>query len=102
MPSSLTHVAKAHTPLWMRLGRSPNNFEDRPIEEINLQVNEMHVRIAGKRQPKTGLEAKFSTAYCAAIGLSGYDGMPGDFSDERLGEDRIQDLEPPGYDRNQR
>ena len=68
-------------------------LEDRPIEEINLQVNEMHVRIAGKRQPKTGLEAKFSTAYCAAIGLSGYDGMPGDFSDERLGEDRIQDLE---------
>ncbi len=68
-------------------------LNDRPIEGIKLQVNEMHQRVAGKRHPSTPLEAKFSTAYCAAIGLGGYDGMPGDFSDERLGEDLVQDLE---------
>ena len=68
-------------------------IKDRPIEAIKLQVNEMHARIANKRQPETPLDAKFSVAYCAAIGLNGYQGMPGDFSSEHITNDNVKDLE---------
>ncbi|MEX2451436.1 MAG: MmgE/PrpD family protein [Rhodospirillales bacterium] len=68
-------------------------IKGRAIEAIDLKVNEMHQRIAGKRRPQTPLDAKFSTAYCAAIGLSGYQGMPGDFSKERIDDPRVTDLE---------
>jgi 2-methylcitrate dehydratase PrpD len=69
------------------------DLNQRPIEAITLQVNEMHARIANKREPVTPLDAKFSVAYCAAIGLNGYDGMPGDFSSEHITNDNVKDLE---------
>ncbi|MEQ8193773.1 MAG: MmgE/PrpD family protein, partial [Rhodospirillales bacterium] len=70
-----------------------DQLKARPIEAIELRVNEMHQRIAGKRHPETPLDAKFSTAYCAAIGLSGYQGMPEDFSKEKINDPTIRDLE---------
>jgi 2-methylcitrate dehydratase PrpD len=66
---------------------------DGAVEAVTLTVNPMHKRIAGKQNPETPLAAKFSVSYCAAIGLAGFTGLPGDFSDARLGDSRVRDLE---------
>jgi 2-methylcitrate dehydratase PrpD len=63
------------------------------IEKVVVRVNEMHKRIAGKEHPRTGLEAKFSLSYCAAMGLLGYAGVAVDFSPERVAEPRLRELE---------
>lgn len=66
---------------------------DDAVEAVTLTVNPMHKRIAGKQNPATPLAAKFSVSYCAAIGLTGHNGLPGDFSDERLANERVMGIE---------
>ncbi|HAA92924.1 MAG: 2-methylcitrate dehydratase [Rhodospirillaceae bacterium] len=66
---------------------------DGAVDGVTLTVNPMHKRIAGKQNPATPLAAKFSVSYCAAIGLTGHTGFPGDFSDERLANERVMGIE---------
>ena len=66
---------------------------DGAVDRIMLTVNPMHKRIAGKQNPKTPLAAKFSVSYCAAIGLAGFAGLPGDFAAGRMADERVMDLE---------
>lgn len=66
--------------------------EDRPVERIDIQVNPMCEQLAGKPAPTTPLEGKFSTAYCAALGLTGRPASESDFAAAILAEPRIRDL----------
>jgi len=66
---------------------------DGAVDSIKLTVNPMHKRIAGKQNPTTPLAAKFSVSYCAAIGLTGFTGLPGDFANERMADKRVMDVE---------
>jgi 2-methylcitrate dehydratase PrpD len=62
------------------------------IEEIVVNAVPVAVEIAGKPEPKTGLEGKFSLAYCTALALA--DGATGEdnFSDEKVQCERLVSL----------
>ena len=66
---------------------------DGAVDKIMLTVNPMHKRIAGKQNPTSPLSAKFSVSYCAAIGLAGFNGLPGDFAAGRMADKHVMDLE---------
>jgi len=55
-------------------------------------VSQPAVKLAGKPDPQTPLEGKFSLAYCAALGLSGYEASEADFNPERIADPTIRDL----------
>jgi len=50
------------------------------------------LQVAAKPDPQTPLEGKFSVAYCAALGLSGYAAVEGDFSEVRLRDPALRAL----------
>jgi 2-methylcitrate dehydratase PrpD len=62
------------------------------ISEISIKTTPVAIEIAGKPEPKTGLEGKFSVAYCAALAL--VDGETGEenFTDEKVQTDRMATL----------
>jgi 2-methylcitrate dehydratase PrpD len=62
------------------------------IDSVHAEVNPMAIKLAGKTAPDTPLAAKFSTAFCIALGLSGYRATNGDFCDERVADTALQDL----------
>lgn len=64
---------------------------DRPIAGIEIEVNPACIQLAGKPDPRTGLEGKFSTAYCAALGLHGYRVTDQDFTPERVADATLRD-----------
>ncbi|OGL63137.1 MAG: hypothetical protein A3I72_00645 [Candidatus Tectomicrobia bacterium RIFCSPLOWO2_02_FULL_70_19] len=67
-----------------RAMRREHRLEDHLISEIELEANPRQMLIAGIPRPDNGSEGKFSLAYCAALGLRGGAGGPGDFEDESL------------------
>jgi 2-methylcitrate dehydratase PrpD len=66
--------------------------KDKDIAEIKVEVNPICIQLAGKPQPQTGLEGKFSTAYCAALGLTGRVVTAQDFAEERVADPEIRSL----------
>jgi len=62
------------------------------IQRIVLGASPMTLAVASKPNPQTPLEGKFSVAYCAALGLSGYAAVEGDFSDTRLRDPQLREL----------
>jgi len=59
---------------------------DRDIAGIEVEVNPACIQLAGKPDPRTGLEGKFSTAYCTALGLHGYAVSARDFTESRVSD----------------
>ncbi|MBI5115587.1 MmgE/PrpD family protein [Candidatus Poribacteria bacterium] len=59
------------------------------IAEVRVSAVPVALEIAGKTEPSTGLEGKFSLAYCAALAL--VDGETGEdrFSDENVLSDQL-------------
>lgn len=64
----------------------------REVAEMRIEVNPFCIQLAGKPAPTTGLEGKFSTAYCAALGLAGHRATAQDFIGERLRDETIRRL----------
>ena len=62
------------------------------IERIVLGASPMTLRVAARPDPRTPLEGKFSVAYCAALGLSGYPAVEGDFTESRLRDPALRAL----------
>lgn len=52
------------------------------IESVHLTVHPLVLELTGKREPKTGLEGKFSVFHSAACALLRGDGAPTAFTDE--------------------
>lgn len=64
----------------------------RAVERIVAHVHPTVISFAGKADPQTSLEGKFSNAYCTALGLLGYAGTKEDFEQPRLADPAIRDL----------
>jgi 2-methylcitrate dehydratase PrpD len=63
----------------------------RAIAGIEVEVNPACIQLAGKPDPQTGLEGKFSTAYCTALSLHGYAVSAQDFTDGRVSDAVLRD-----------
>jgi 2-methylcitrate dehydratase PrpD len=65
---------------------------DAKIDRLECEIDPFALQILIHPQPRTGLEAKFSLPYCAAV--SWLDGVPGlsSFSDERASREDVQSL----------
>ncbi len=77
----------------------------RTPERIELRVNPAAIRLAGKADPRTPLEGKFSLAFCTALGLAGRPAVEGDFTAETLADPalramlaRVEPVAEPGRD----
>ena len=77
----------------------------RTPERIELRVNPAAIRLAGKTDPQTPLEGKFSLAFCTALGLAGRPVAEADFSAETLADPalravlaRVEPAAEPGRD----
>ena len=62
------------------------------IQRIVLGASPMTLQVAARPDPQTPLEGKFSVAYCAALGLSGYAAVEEDFSQIRLRDPALRAL----------
>ena len=69
-----------------------DRIKGRDVAEIVIQVGAPAVHLAGKPAPTTGLEGKFSTAYCAALGLTGHGATAADFDDAKVADPALQHL----------
>ncbi len=56
------------------------------VESVRCHVNPLVLEVAAKTAPRTGLEAKFSVAFCAALGL-----VHGEGGEDEFGEQRLRD-----------
>jgi 2-methylcitrate dehydratase PrpD len=58
----------------------------RDIRGVELRTHPLVLELTGKREPKTGLEAKFSVYHAAAYALLRGDGSPEAFNDDAVGD----------------
>jgi 2-methylcitrate dehydratase PrpD len=73
------------------LGASVNE-----IEAVELTTHPLVLELTGKREPRTGLEGKFSVYHSAAAALLRGDGSPAAFTDELVNEPRVSRAPPQG------
>jgi 2-methylcitrate dehydratase PrpD len=64
--------------------RDENKLTPDMIERIDLDVNPVVLELTAKREPRTGLEGKFSVYYAAAIGIVAGRAGEAQFSDEAV------------------
>lgn len=64
----------------------------RPIARVHVRTHGNALVTAGKLNPQTPLEGKFSVPFCVALGLTGRSLVPADFSEANLRDPRIVDL----------
>ena len=70
--------------------RGKVSLED--VEEVRVQAMPVALEIAGKPKPRTGLEGKFSLAYCAALALADGETSEEYFTDEKVLSERLVSL----------
>jgi 2-methylcitrate dehydratase PrpD len=54
------------------------------VEAVRCRVHPLVLEVADHREPRTGLEAKFSVAFCAALGLVRGEAGEAEFADARV------------------
>ena len=62
----------------------------RKLRSVTAKIHPMVLRFAAKTVVNEPLEGKFSVAYCAALGLCGFDASEQDFTQERLDNKDVQ------------
>lgn len=67
-----------------------DKVKGREVRRVEAVVSQPAVKLANKPNPRTPLEGKFSLAYCAALGLSGYEASEADFCDARIADPAIR------------
>lgn len=67
---------------------------NRTITRIQAFVNPIALVAAGNPAPRTGLEARFSTYFCIAMGIAGYRLSAFDFNDATLKDPVITEILP--------
>jgi 2-methylcitrate dehydratase PrpD len=72
--------------------RSRPGFDAGAIESIDAYVHPLVPELMGKAEPQVGLESKFSSYHCVAIGLVDGAGFPEQFSDARARDPQIDAL----------
>jgi 2-methylcitrate dehydratase PrpD len=74
--------------------RLADQVRGRNVEKLKLAIHPLAPCVAGKPDPRTPLEGKFSLAYCVAIALRGHRATATDFSEERLEDPAVRSLLP--------
>jgi 2-methylcitrate dehydratase PrpD len=75
----------AHPPIdAVKRLRTERGVEPEQVERIRLGVNPLVVELTGKKEPRTGLEGKFSVSFCAAIAMIEGAAGPRQFTDEAV------------------
>jgi 2-methylcitrate dehydratase PrpD len=69
--------------------RKKKGVKIKEVEEIIIYVSKTIQDAAGKIEPKTGLEGKFSIYYCAALGLAEGEAGIDKFTDEKVKDPRL-------------
>jgi 2-methylcitrate dehydratase PrpD len=69
-----------------------SEINETPVQKLVLDIHPLAKQVAGKPVPTTGLEGKFSLAYCVALGLNGHPANAADFSPARLAEQEMQTM----------
>jgi 2-methylcitrate dehydratase PrpD len=64
------------------------------IAKVRARVHPNAVVAAGKLDPKTPLEGKFSVPFCIALGLRGYRAVYTDFTEATMQDSAVMDLVP--------
>jgi len=59
------------------------------VESIVCRVHPLTLKVADNRAPRTGLEAKFSIAFCTAVGLLRGDAGEAEFDDASVRDDAV-------------
>jgi 2-methylcitrate dehydratase PrpD len=59
------------------------------VESIVCHVHPLTLKVANNRAPRTGLEAKFSIAFCTAVGLLRGDAGEAEFDDASVRDDAV-------------
>lgn len=73
--------------------RKENRFAA-DIAEVSCEVTPLAPKVAGYRQPRTGLEGKFSVAYCCVSGLLAGRATPDCFAETMIRSDEVRALLP--------
>jgi len=66
--------------------------DESEIQKVLICVNPLAIQLAGKPEPATPFEGKFSLAFCAALALTGRAVSQTDFSDETIADPRLRGL----------
>jgi 2-methylcitrate dehydratase PrpD len=75
----------AHPPIdAVRRLRTERGVRPDAIDQVDLWVNPLVVELTGKREPRTGLEGKFSVVHAAAVALLDGGAGPRQFTDEAV------------------
>lgn len=70
--------------------RAANGFEPGDIAEVEIRVDRGHFKVCNIPEPTTGLEAKFSLRFTAAMALAGLETASiGAFTDELTRDERL-------------
>ena len=64
-----------------------NAFDPNDIVAVDIEVDEGHLRVCNIQEPQTGLEAKFSLRFTAAMALAGIDTASIDIYTDELTQD---------------
>ena len=88
--------------------RQRYGLEPSQVREIETRVHPLVLELTGKREPKTGLEGKFSVYFCAAIALIEGNARQSQFTDEKVNRpdvvamrDRVRAVVEPGLGEGQ-
>jgi 2-methylcitrate dehydratase PrpD len=73
--------------------RAEHGLDPARVRALHLTVHPLAVQAAGKRSPRTGLEAKFSLTFCAALALVRGRASEADFTDAAAREPALARLE---------
>ncbi|MGH2401382.1 MAG: MmgE/PrpD family protein, partial [Candidatus Limnocylindria bacterium] len=75
----------AHPPIdAVKRLRTERGIKPEEVDRIDLRVNPLVVELTGKKEPRTGLEGKFSAVFCAAIAMIDGSAGPRQFTDEAV------------------
>ena len=64
------------------------------VTRVHAKVHPNALVTAGKRNPRTPLEGKFSVPFCIALGLRGYRAVATDFVDATMRDAAVMDIVP--------
>ena len=80
-----------HAPIRCTLDlKKEHNVDPKNVDEIVVKVNKQAIDVAGKEDPKTGLEGKFSIKYCVALALTVGKALESQFTDELVNSPEIR------------
>ena len=73
----------------MKKLREQEKIDVEDVKEIEIEAGKIALDAAGKVEPKTGLEGKFSTYYCAALALAEGEAGIDKFTDKKVNDPKL-------------